>query len=250
MCGGTDIFVCLSRRRAFLPFLIPKETDKNVCPTTGKNACATEVKEASRTMHCGRFISPSLTRRDMLARCAGGFGAVALAALSADPVFGASPATAPTTSPTDVSPLAPRKPHFKAKAKNVIFLYMDGGPSQVDTFDPKPLLTEEHGQPFKMKMEPTQFNNNGNTLGSPWKFKPGGKSGLPVSDLFPFVRECVDDLAVVRSMTSNFSEHTDANYFLHTGTAMQGRPSMGAWVGYGLGASARTCRASSCSTAG
>ncbi|MDB5299334.1 MAG: hypothetical protein JWO87_997, partial [Phycisphaerales bacterium] len=131
--------------------------------------------------------------------------------------------------------MLPRPPHFVGKARSVIFLYMDGGPSQMDTFDPKPLLTKEHGQPFKMKMEPTQFNNNGNTFGSPWKFKPGGKSGIPVSDLFPYVRDCVDDLAVVRSMTSNFSEHTSANYFLHTGNGQQGRPSMGAWVSYGLG---------------
>ncbi|HSU67249.1 MAG TPA: DUF1501 domain-containing protein, partial [Tepidisphaeraceae bacterium] len=129
--------------------------------------------------------------------------------------------------------------HYRARAKNVIFLYMDGGPSQVDTFDPKPLLTKEHGQPFKIKMEPTQFNNNGNTLGCPWQFRPGGKSGIPVSDLFPFVRDCADDLCVIRSMTSAFSEHTSANYFLHTGTGQQGRPSMGAWVTYGLGTAAR-----------
>jgi hypothetical protein len=112
---------------------------------------------------------------------------------------------------------------------------MDGGPASMDTFDPKPLLTKEHGQPFKMKMEPTQFNNNGNTLGSPWPFRPGGQSGLPVSDLFPHVRQCADDLTVIRSMTSNFSEHTSANYFLHTGSGLQGRPSMGAWTCYGLG---------------
>jgi hypothetical protein len=106
----------------------------------------------------------------------------------------------------------------------------------MDTFDPKPRLTAEHGQPFKMKMEPTQFNNNGNTLGCPWKFSPGGKSGIPVSDLFPHVRECADELCVIRSMTSNFSEHPGANYFLHTGNGQQGRPSMGSWFSYGLGA--------------
>jgi hypothetical protein len=111
---------------------------------------------------------------------------------------------------------------------------MDGGVSAMDSFDPKPLLTKEHGQPFKMKMEPTQFNNNGSTLGSPWKFSNHGQSGLPISSLFPHIATCADDLAVVRSMTSNFSEHTGANYFLHTGSGMQGRPSMGAWVTYGL----------------
>jgi hypothetical protein len=112
---------------------------------------------------------------------------------------------------------------------------MDGGPSQVDTFDPKPRLTAEDGKPFAMRMEPTQFNNNGNTLGSPWKFKQYGQCGAPVSELFPHVAQCVDDLAIVRSMTSEFSEHTNANFFLHTGSGLQGRPSMGAWAGYGLG---------------
>jgi hypothetical protein len=112
---------------------------------------------------------------------------------------------------------------------------MDGGPSQMDTFDPKPRLQAEHGQPFKMKMEPTQFNNNGNTLGSPWKFARHGKSGIPISELFPQIATCADDLAVIRSMTSEFSEHTSANYFLHTGAGIQGRPSAGAWTIYGLG---------------
>src|SRR4051812_14233386 len=172
-------------------------------------------------MHCRRFTPPPLSRREMLLRCASGFGAVALSALLNDRAFGAPSSATPT--------------HFPARARNVIFLYMDGGPSQVDTFDPKPLLTKEHGQPFKMKMEPTQYNNNGNTLGCPWKFRQYGRSGMWVSDLFPHVATCADDLAVVRSMTSNFSEHTQANFFLHTGSGMQGRPSMGAWVNYGLG---------------
>jgi hypothetical protein len=112
---------------------------------------------------------------------------------------------------------------------------MDGGPSQVDTFDPKPLLNREHGKPFKLKMEPTQFNNNGSTFGSPWHFRQYGGSGIPVSDLFPHVGRCADDLCVVRSMVSNFSEHTNANYFLHTGLGLSGRPSMGSWISYGLG---------------
>lgn len=167
----------------------------------------------------------------MLGQCANGFGFVAMAALLGDKSFGKALRDAPRSA----GPLAPRPPHFSPRARNVIFLYMDGGPSQVDTFDPKPLLTREHGQPFKMKMEPTQFNNNGNTLGSPWKFHQCGASGIPVSDLFPHVSECVDDLCVIRSMVSNFSEHTNANYFLHTGLGLSGRPSMGAWVGYGLG---------------
>jgi len=176
----------------------------------------------------------------MLLRCANGFGAVALAALMNDRAFGSGSHVdaAPVATPVG-DPMAPRPTHFRPRARNVIFLYMDGGPSQMDTFDPKPLLTKEHGEPFKMKMEPTQFNNNGNTLGSPWKFKQYGQSGLWVSDLFKHVATCADELAVVRSMTSNFSEHTQANYFLHTGSGMQGRPSMGAWVTYGLGSESR-----------
>lgn len=182
--------------------------------------------------HCQRFVTPALSRREMLRHCASGFGAVALSALLSDRAFASD---AVTSSPNSPAPMSPRAAHFAAKCRNVIFLYMDGGPSQVDTFDPKPLLTKEHGEPFKMKMEPTQFANNGNTLGSPWAFKPGGTCGTPVSDLFPNVRELMDDIAVVRSMTSLFSEHTNANYFLHTGSGLQGRPSMGAWFTYGLG---------------
>ena len=117
----------------------------------------------------------------------------------------------------------------------MIFLFMDGGPSQVDTFDPKPRLDREHGQPIKVKTHPTQFNNVGNVLECPWKFRNYGESGIPVSDLFPHVGQCVDDLAIIRSMVSNFSEHTNANYFMHTGSGLQGRPSHGAWVTYGLG---------------
>lgn len=161
----------------------------------------------------------------MLSRCALGFGGVALAALlkqerarADDPI---------------------RAPHFPAKAKSVIFLYMDGGVSQIDSFDPKPLLQKEHGQPFKMKKEPTQFNENGNTFGSPWKFKQNGQCGMPVSELFPHIAENVDEFALIRSMTSNFSEHTNANYFLHTGNGQQGRPSMGAWTSYGLGSESK-----------
>ncbi|MGE0757831.1 MAG: DUF1501 domain-containing protein [Pirellulaceae bacterium] len=169
-------------------------------------------------------------RRELLTKAACGFGAVALSALLR-PVRVAGGAE----SATAAGPYVPKPTHFPARCRHVIFLYMDGGPSQVDTWDPKPLLQKEHGQPFKMKIELTQFNNNGNTLGSPWAFQQYGESGIPVSALFPHIAQHVDSLAVVRSMTSNFSEHTNANYFLHTGVGIQGRPSMGAWFGYGLG---------------
>jgi hypothetical protein len=174
----------------------------------------------------------------MLQRSACGFGAVALTALWAQDDYGAE-VVAADDADLRRDPFAPKPPHFPAKVKNVIYLYMDGGPSQVDTFDPKPRLTKENGKPFGLKMEPTQFDNNGATLGSPWKFQQYGESGIPVSDLFPHVARHVDDLAVIRSMTSKFSEHTSANYFLHSGSGIQGRPSMGAWVGYGLGSECR-----------
>jgi len=180
--------------------------------------------------HCRRYKIP-LDRREMLARCASGLGAVALSALWAGESF-AAPSGGEGALQT---PLSPREPHFPAKAKSVIFLYMDGGPSQVDTFDPKPQLTKESGQPFRMKIEPTQFDSRGLTYGSPWKFRQHGECGTEVSELFPHLARQVDKLAVVRSMVSEFPEHTNANYFLHTGHGQQGRPSMGAWVGYGLG---------------
>ncbi len=165
-----------------------------------------------------------------------GFGALAASTLLQDKVFGGLD-SAGRDRHAAFEPLRPRRSHFAPKARSVIFLYMDGGVSHVDSFDPKPMLNKHNGQdPRKlMDVQPTQFNNIGKVLASPWKFKNYGKSGLPVSDLFPHVAKHADDLCVIRSMTSQFSEHTNGNYFLHTGNGLQGRPSMGAWVGYGLG---------------
>jgi hypothetical protein len=171
----------------------------------------------------------ALTRREMLYRSANGFGAVALAALLNDQSHAGT---------TTASPLIPRSTHFAPKAKSIIFLYMDGGPSQVDTFDPKPRLNREHGEPIKMHAPPTQFiphDSVPKVLGSPWKFQQHGQSGIPVSELFPHLAECVDDLAIIRSMVANFTEHANANLFLHTGSNQQGKPSVGSWVTYGLG---------------
>ncbi len=184
--------------------------------------------KTSSPFPCRRLQSQPVTRRQMLTQCAGGFGALALSALQRQPAFAAQDSSASR---------AGHGPHHQVRAKNVIFLYMDGGPSQIDTFDPKPLLTKFDGKdPSKLfDVEPTQFNNNGNVLASPWKFHSYGESGIPVSDLFPNIAKCVDELAVIRSMVSEFPEHSFANYFLHTGSGLQGRPSMGAWVNYGLG---------------
>lgn len=165
-----------------------------------------------------------MTRRRMLREGALGFGAVALASLLAE------------EGGYTLRPF--RLANTRPKARSVIFLYMDGGVSQVDTFDPKPLLNREDGKPFGLKAEPTQFDDKGGVLGSPWAFRHHGQSGLEISDLFPSLAHCADDLCVIRSMVSNFSEHNAANYFLHCGTGMAGRPSMGAWATYGLGSEA------------
>ena len=166
-------------------------------------------------------------RREWLQRSSNGFGALALTAMLAEE----------TRADFKTSGILPAL-HHPAKAKSVIFLYMDGGPSQVDTFDYKPTLEKFNGQdPYKVleKVEPTQFASIGKVMQSPWKFKKYGQSGTWVSELFPHVAECVDDLAFIHSMVSKFPEHTSANYFLHTGAGVQGRPSWGAWCGYGLG---------------
>jgi hypothetical protein len=172
--------------------------------------------------HRRQAIPPGLiSRRAMLQRVSTGFGWLAFAGL-----FGER---------TGAATGSARPPHFPPKAKNVIFLFMDGGPSQVDTFDPKPRLARENGKPFPLRRDATQFDNIGNTLASPWEFSPRGQSGIPVSELFPHVGGCADDLCVIRSMTSEFPEHAQACYFVHTGSGVQGRPSMGAWASYGLG---------------
>ncbi len=180
---------------------------------------------------CGRTLAPPLTRREMLRRCANGFGAVALAALLTERADSDGERT-----PGQLAAL-----HHRARARNVIFLYMDGGPSQVDTFDYKPMLERYHGRDPRsvFQVEPTQFDNVGRVMASPWRFRRRGQSGLWVSDLLPHMAECIDDLCVIRSMVSRFPEHTSANYFLHTGSGFQGRPSMGAWFSYGLGSENR-----------
>ena len=172
----------------------------------------------------------------MLKTCAMGFGAVFFDALNGIPAF-ADDDVADANRLQGTDPLRLRLPHFPARAKRVIFLYMDGGVSQVDSFDPKPLLDRYDGEPPDkfFKVQPTQFNKIGNILPSPWKSRKYGESGIPVSDLFPHIAQCVDDLCLIRSLTSKFPEHTNANYFLHTGSGLQGRPSMGAWATYGLG---------------
>jgi len=177
----------------------------------------------------GHIIHSPMSRREMLSVCKTGFGSLALMGLfgSCDPA---------AESHFLLSQLG-QAPHFVPKARNIIFLYMDGGVSQVDSFDPKPRLAKENGEDpnKKFKVDATQFGNVGKILKSPWEFKNYGECGMPVSELFPHIADHVDDLALIRSMISEFPEHTNANYFLHTGSGLQGRPSMGAWMNYGLG---------------
>lgn len=136
---------------------------------------------------------------------------------------------------TDAATPAPQL-HHRAKAKSVILLYLSGGVSHVDSLDPKPLLTKRHGKPMPGKIERTQFDVVGNILGSFWKTKRYGQCGIEMNELFPHIAERVDDLAIVRSMTANFSEHAQGNFFMHTGFPFLGYPSAGAWVAYGVGA--------------
>ena len=165
-----------------------------------------------------------LTRRTMLRQCSLGFGSLALAGLLSERGYGALTGDA-----------KPPGPHFTPKAKRVIFCYMSGGVSHLDSFDPKPELAKRHGQPMPVPVKPTMFNNNGNIMASPWEFKHRGQSGLPVSELFPHIAAHADDLAVIRSMTTKVNEHAQGNYLAHTGFAFMGHPSAGAWVSYGLG---------------
>lgn len=132
------------------------------------------------------------------------------------------------------APLAPSL-HHTPRAKSVIFLYMSGGFSHVDSFDPKPLLTKHHGKPMPVPVERTQFDNNGNIMGSPWKISRYGESGIEMTDMFPHIAQKADDLAIVRSMTAKFSEHAQGNFFMHTGFPLLGYPSAGAWINYGCG---------------
>ncbi len=157
-----------------------------------------------------------MNRRQMLNKCSTGFGLLALKGL-----IGQNQLIA--------------KPHFRPKAKNVIFCYMSGGVSHVDTFDPKPKLKEFAGKPMPVKVERTQFNNNGNVFPSPFEFKRHGQSGIPVSSIFPRTAKMVDEIAIIRSMTSKVNEHAQGNYAIHTGFPFMGHPSAGAWISYGLG---------------
>lgn len=175
---------------------------------------------------------PIVTRRQMLQRCGTGFGAMGLASLMSSQGFLGEVSGAKTSG--SESPMAPKIAHFPPKAKHVIHIFLNGGASQVDTFDPKPALAKYAG-----KMLPTQNlrteRKTGAALPSPFKFKKYGESGLEVSELFSELGECVDDIAFVRSMHTNVPNHEPSLMMMNCGDLIQPRPSMGAWVTYGLG---------------
>jgi hypothetical protein len=170
------------------------------------------------------------TRRDMLLRGGAGFGALALAyLLRDDPLFAATSAAAPSS---------PKPPHYPARAKRVIFLFMEGGPSHIDLFDPKPKLNELAGQPLPPsfgKVITAMGEVNAPLLGSKRKWRRHGHSGLWVSDWLPHIAECADDLAILRSCWADGINHSSGVCQMNTGSTLAGRPSLGSWVSYGLG---------------
>src|SRR3954451_5381358 len=164
-----------------------------------------------------------ITRRDLLSTIGGGFGLVGLQSVLGSPAV---------IAPSD--PFAPKPPHFAPKAKRVIYLFLNGGPSQVDTFDPKPMLDKYAGQPMPQGNLKTE-RKTGNLLKSPFKFNRCGKSGIEVSEIFPKIGSMIDDVCVIRSMYTERPNHEPSLLMMSTGDKLPGRPSMGSWLTYGLG---------------
>jgi hypothetical protein len=171
---------------------------------------------------------PGLSRRELFRHAAGGFASIALAGLLAE--------AGETSRLGADDPLAPRRPHLTPRAKRVIFLYMTGGVSHVDTFDPKPKLLADHGKTITVDNWQGKIGQFKRFLKRPqWTYRPGGRCGTEVSDLFPHVRGVADDLCVLRAVASNHTNHYEGTLGMHTGSWTFARPSLGAWVSYGLG---------------
>ncbi len=168
------------------------------------------------------------SRRELLTKTGTGLGMLALAGILADDA-GAAPA---------LDPLAPKAPHFKAKAKHVVHLFMNGGPSQVDTFDPKPALDKYHGKPLPSTNLRTE-RKTGAAMRSPFKFKKYGNSGIEVSELFAKTAEHIDDMCIIRSMYADVPNHEPSLMLMNCGDGRLPRPSFGSWVTYGLGSENR-----------
>jgi hypothetical protein len=174
--------------------------------------------------HAPRLQDRFLTRREMLQRCGMGMGALALSQIMAD---------AGMAAPESVNPLLPKSTHFAPKAKRVVHLFMNGGPSQVDTFDPKPELTRRAGQPLPLSLSTER--KTGAAFASPFKFQKYGQSGIEVSELFAHTAKHADELCVIRSMCADVPNHEPSLMLMNCGDARQARPSLGSWTLYGLG---------------
>jgi hypothetical protein len=174
--------------------------------------------------HAPRPEDALLTRRELLRRSGMGFGMLGLMGLLCKQAEAADYS----------NPLVPKQPHFPGKAKRVIHLFMNGGPSHVDTFDPKPMLDKYHGKPLPTGNLRTE-RKTGGAFRSPFKFHKYGQSGIEVSEIFPHVGSCIDDIAVIRSMHADVPNHEPSLMLMNCGDARLPRPSMGAWVTYGLG---------------
>src|SRR5262245_45662533 len=175
----------------------------------------------------------ALDRRAFLRNAGCGCGSIALAAMLAD-----EGKLAASGDPFAADPMAPRKPHFEAKAKRVIFLFMSGGPSHVDLFDPKPELTRLHGQKLPESFGPVKTRrgvDKNKLLASKHVFRKHGQSGIEVSDWLPQIAECVDDICLLRGCHGDSVTHPESVYLMNTGSILMGRPSLGAWATYGLG---------------
>jgi hypothetical protein len=173
-------------------------------------------------------LRPTRTRREFIRDGFCGFGGLALAAMLDQEQLRAG----------TVDPLAPKPPHHAAKARAVIFLFMAGGPSHLETFDPKPLLNQLHGQPRPKEFGEAKYQfvrKNARLLGTRRTFRKSGESGVEVSDLFPQIAGCIDEIAVIRSCHGDMVVHSAAQYELFSGRLVPGFPSMGSWVCYGLG---------------
>jgi hypothetical protein len=187
------------------------------------------MSHSSKSQFCGR------TRREFLWEAGAGFGGVALASLLGNSFFGSQTVKADGKTKFE-NPLLPKKPHFAPKAKSVIFLFMYGGPSQVDTFDYKPKLYPLDGKTIQIKtFGRGGKKNEGRVVGPKWQFKQYGQCGKYVSDLFPNLATCVDDIAFIHSMYAESPIHGSAMLMMNSGRILSGHPCLGSWVTYGLG---------------
>ncbi|MCX7420802.1 MAG: DUF1501 domain-containing protein [Planctomycetia bacterium] len=176
------------------------------------------------------FERNEISRRQILARMGGGFGLLGLAGVMSDGGLVSNALAASNA----VSPLAPKAPHFAPRAKHVIFLFMNGGPSHVDTFDPKPALEQYAGQKPEELAKDYQ-RTVGKLFPSPFKFRKYGENGIDVSELFPNVAGVIDDICVIKSMHTNIPNHEPGLLIMNSGNSQPTRPSLGSWLSYGLG---------------